>query len=183
MRLAIFILIIFFSKTLMGLPTSDKFSSYSSTYEEDNVDKTIFPEKRLPNERNIFIFDPNKLAWAVYDKGGKRVGIGKAAGGKDYCADIHEPCRTVEGEYTVFRKEDKDCTSKTFPIDEGGGAPMPHCMFFYKGYAIHGTRYVPDKNVSHGCIRVSKRAAKWMNETYIHEGSLVIVKPYEEIAS
>ncbi|MBV8801622.1 MAG: L,D-transpeptidase [Gammaproteobacteria bacterium] len=181
MQVFVLLFILFFSTEIVADVDIEKSFLYSKNikYEEKNVDTTVFPKKRPISERNIFIFNPNKLVWAVYDKNGDRVGIGKASGGKDYCADIHASCRTVEGEYTVFRKEDKDCTSKTFPIDEGGGAPMPHCMFFYKGYAIHGSSYIPNKNVSHGCIRVSKDAAKWMNENYIHEGSLVIVESYQ----
>ena len=150
----------------------------TSKYQDEQIDDAIFPSKRPASLSNIFMFDPKRFVWAVYDKNGYRVGSGNASGGKDFCSDIKEPCRTVVGEYTVYRKEDKDCTSKTFPIDEGGGAPMPHCMFFYKGYAIHGSKHYSNNNLSHGCIRVSEKAAEWMNNNYIHEGSLVIVKPY-----
>ena len=103
---------------------------------------------------------------------------GKGVGGKDFCPDINRPCRTIEGTYAVYRIENEDCTSKTFPIGEGGGAPMPHCMFFHKGYAIHGSNLLPDENASHGCIRVTKPAAQWMNENYLKPGALVKVLPY-----
>lgn len=156
------------------------FSLFGEETYSEPLAHPVFAKKRPPSKQNIFIFDPNRLQWAVYDTAGNRVGMGKGVGGRDFCADIGEPCRTVEGEYTVFRKEDKDCTSKTFPIDEGGGAPMPHCMFFYKGYAIHGSDNLPNKNASHGCIRVSKNAAAWINENYINPGALVIVLPYEK---
>jgi len=35
-------------------------------------------------------------------------------------------------------------------------APMPHSIFFYKGYAIHGTNYVRrlGRRASHGCVRL-----------------------------
>ncbi len=158
--------------------TSIKSAFTSPQYHAEKVDESVFPDTIQPPIANIFIFDPNKNIWAVYDKAGDKVGTGIAAGGKDFCADTDEKCRTVEGEFTVFRSEDKDCTSKTFPIDEGGGAPMPNCMFFYKGYAIHGSKHVPKANVSHGCIRVSEKAAEWMNKNYIKEGSLVLVEPY-----
>ncbi len=149
-------------------------------YYEIKPDNSIFPATRIPEGRNVFIFDPIHRQWAVYNKEGKQVGLGHAAGGKDYCPDIKKPCRTVVGEFTVFRTEDANCTSKTFPIDEGGGAPMPHCMFFYKGYAIHGSTSALNKNASHGCIRVSKKAAAWINTNYISPGSIVRVSPYEE---
>ena len=37
-----------------------------------------------------------------------------------------------------------------------GWSPMPHSIFFYKGYAIHGTIYVSrlGKRASHGCVRL-----------------------------
>jgi len=158
------------------------FSSFfsSPTYFEENINSDIFPKDRASMGKNMFVFDPNHLMWAVYNKHGMKVGAGKASGGKDYCPDIDKPCRTVEGAFSVFRKEDEDCTSKTFPIDEGGGAPMPHCMFFHEGYAIHGSDNVPKKNISHGCIRVTKKAAEWINSNYINIGSTVVVLPYDQ---
>jgi len=152
-------------------------SSFTPNYEEP-VSRIALPAERPAINRTIFVFDPQHLQWAVYDKQGKRVGVGRASGGANYCKDIHEPCRTVKGEFTVFRKENIECTSKTFPIDEGGGAPMPHCMFFHEGYAIHGSNNVPEENRSHGCIRVTKKAAEWINTNYINPGSMVIVMPY-----
>jgi lipoprotein-anchoring transpeptidase ErfK/SrfK len=36
------------------------------------------------------------------------------------------------------------------------GSPMPHAIFFHKGYAIHGTYYVSrlGRPASHGCVRL-----------------------------
>lgn len=41
-------------------------------------------------------------------------------------------------------------------------APMPHSIFFYHGYAIHGTNEVSKlgRTASHGCIRLSPGNAK-----------------------
>ncbi len=179
MRLFTTILMLFFfsnsySNTLLDSLFKD------NTYYEIPLESSALPASRISEGRNVFIFDPIHLQWAVYNKEGKQVGLGHAAGGKNYCPDIKKPCRTVVGEFTVFRTEDANCTSKTFPIDEGGGAPMPHCMFFYKGYAIHGSTSPLNKNASHGCIRVSKKAAAWINTNYISPGSIVRVAPYEE---
>ena len=141
------------------------------------IKNIVLPKSIETPIENTFVFDPNHLQWAVYDKKGTRVGVGKAVGGKDFCNDIKDSCRTVEGTYSVFRKENEECVSNTFPIEKGG-APMPHCMFFHKGYAIHGSLNLPDKNASHGCIRVSKRAAEWMNKNYVEVGSTVVVLAY-----
>lgn len=167
-----------FSTSLYSARFFDHIKSFfiTPTYEEEFT-KNLFPNKQSFQNEIVFVFDPKLLAWAIYKKG-VRVGTGRAIGGKDFCEDIQKPCRTVEGEYTIFRTEDKNCTSNTFPIDEGGGAPMPNCMFFYKGYAIHGSDSLPPHNASHGCIRVAKKAAEWMHTYYLKEGALVIVKPY-----
>ena len=162
-----FFIVLAVSLTCFGLPRHIEF-----------VTHTTLPEKIESSNKNTFIFDPNNLQWAVYNQKGERVGIGKGVGGKDFCPDINRPCRTIEGTYAVYRIENEDCTSKTFPIGEGGGAPMPHCMFFHKGYAIHGSNLLPDENASHGCIRVTKPAAQWMNENYLKPGALVKVLPY-----
>jgi hypothetical protein len=36
------------------------------------------------------------------------------------------------------------------------GAPMPHSIFFYRGYAIHGTNHISRLGgpASHGCVRL-----------------------------
>jgi len=41
-------------------------------------------------------------------------------------------------------------------------APMPHSIFFYRGYAIHGTDEVSrlGRPASHGCVRLHPRAAR-----------------------
>jgi hypothetical protein len=42
-----------------------------------------------------------------------------------------------------------------------GWSPMPHSIFFYKGYAIHGTIYVSrlGRRASHGCVRLHPKNA------------------------
>ena len=41
------------------------------------------------------------------------------------------------------------------------GAPMPHSIFFHKGYAIHGTNHISRLGgpASHGCVRLHPGAA------------------------
>ncbi|MGI9373150.1 MAG: L,D-transpeptidase [Hyphomicrobiales bacterium] len=40
-------------------------------------------------------------------------------------------------------------------------SPMPYSVFFYKGYAIHGTNYLRrlGRPASHGCVRLHPRHA------------------------
>ena len=41
-------------------------------------------------------------------------------------------------------------------------SPMPHSVFFYHGYAIHGTNYIKrlGRPASHGCIRLHPSNAR-----------------------
>ena len=41
------------------------------------------------------------------------------------------------------------------------GSPMPHSIFFHKGYAIHGTNFISRLGgpASHGCVRLHPGAA------------------------
>jgi lipoprotein-anchoring transpeptidase ErfK/SrfK len=41
-------------------------------------------------------------------------------------------------------------------------SPMPHSIFFYRGYAIHGTHEISrlGRRASHGCVRLHPRAAR-----------------------
>ncbi len=81
--------------------------------------------------------------WKAYDDGGRLVNSGHVSGGKKYCPDIRRACRTPTGTYTVYSKGGSGCKSSRFPVGRGG-APMPYCMFFKGGYALHGSNSVPN---------------------------------------
>ena len=158
-------------------PTTGSSNSTLPHYSQDNKGANVFPMQRPATGRKVFIFDPKYTAWAVYDKDGNRVKTGRASGGAGYCKDINRSCRTAVGSFQVYHKQGENCESTKYPVGEGG-APMPNCMFFHRGYAIHGSPYVPDYNASHGCIRVTPSAARWLNNNFITNGTTVIVKPY-----
>ena len=111
-----------------------------------------------------------ELAWAAYDQEGELVWWGPISPGKDWCADIGESCNTPEGDYRIIRKQGLECVSTAFPKrpwGENGGAPMPFCMHFYRGFALHGAPVVPGYRASHGCIRLFIEDARWLNEEFI----------------
>lgn len=145
---------------------------------EDTKGENGFPVVRPALGRRVFVFDPKLGAWAVYNEQGDRVETGRASGGADYCPDIKRPCRTIVGQFTVYHKRGENCKSSKYPVKTNGGGPMPYCMFFHNGYAIHASNMVPDYNASHGCIRVTPKSAKWLDEHFIKNGTIVIVKPY-----
>jgi len=144
---------------------------------QDKKAENLFPKKISATGKRTFIFDPKLKAWSAYDENGNLVKTGRASGGRGYCPDIHRSCRTPQGKFAVYEKKGEECVSTKFPVGEGG-APMPNCMFFHGGYAIHGSYAVPDYNASHGCIRVLPSAAEWLNQEFIRVGTAVIVRPY-----
>lgn len=139
--------------------------------------RTNFPRRRPATGEAVFIFAPNKPAWAAYDARGRLVRTGYASGGKGYCADVKRRCRTPVGSFRISRKGTPYCKSSKYPLGKGG-APMPYCMFFYRGYAIHGSPHVPAHNASHGCIRVLPKDAAWLHKHFLHTGTRVIVRRY-----
>lgn len=151
--------------------------------DNDNKGHAYFPETRPATGGKVFIFDPNYHAWAVYDAEGNRVNTGKASGGSLYCPDLGRPCKTIVGTFHVLNKQGADCKSHIFPLKTHGGAPMPYCMLFDgRGYAVHGSYEIPDYNASHGCIRITPTAAKWLNQDFMSVGTTVIVLPYQSSA-
>lgn len=145
----------------------------------DNKGADYFPKHRAATGGKVFIFDPNYTAWAVYDQDGNLANTGKASGGKLYCEDVGRRCTTISGTFRIISKHGEDCISTKYPIETNGGAPMPYCMYFSdKGYGIHGSYDIPDHNASHGCIRITPIAARWLNEDFLPVGSKVIVLPY-----
>lgn len=148
-------------------------------YSQDKRGQSYFPLKIPPIGLKQFIFDPKNFVWAAYDASGERVMTGGASGGQDFCEDVGQPCRTVTGTFHIYNKKGADCRSGEFPVKTVGGAKMPYCMYFYRGYTIHAAFEVPNKNSSHGCVRVFPSAAKWLNEEFITIGTQVIILPYE----
>lgn len=127
--------------------------------------------------RDAFVFNPKTHRWHAYNHRGRLIKSGKASGGANYCRDIKRACRTPVGSYRILSKRGAQCRSSRYPRGRGG-APMPYCMFFSKLYAVHGSYDVPNRNASHGCIRVTPADARWLSQHFLHIGKRVIVKPY-----
>lgn len=128
-----------------------------------------FPRRIADNEKQIIV-DQDKLAWAAYDANGQLVNWGPISSGRTKCPDSAGSCLTLTGMYRVFSKEDERCKSDVFPIGRGG-AKMPYCMFFHKGFALHGANDIPGYRASHGCVRLFERDAKWLNHEFVETGN------------
>jgi lipoprotein-anchoring transpeptidase ErfK/SrfK len=162
-------------------PTTSHHRSKSHHKHSTNEAKKAkgFPLQRAATGNRVFIFNPRTHAWAAYDENGERVNTGRASGGRSYCRDIHRSCRTIVGTFHVLSKGGASCRSKVYPVKTHGGAPIPYCMRFSPmGYAIHGASSVPGYNASHGCIRVSRDAARWLSQDFVQVGTTVTVLSY-----
>jgi hypothetical protein len=67
-----------------------------------------------------------------------------------------------------------------------GNAPMPHSIFFYGQYAIHGTTAVGSlgRPASHGCVRLSPGNAATLFAMVQREGAeiRIIGSPFSDVA-
>jgi hypothetical protein len=138
-----------------------------------------------PGEK-LIVVDLTENAWGAYDAEGFLVRWGPATGGNDWCKDISKSCRTKAGHFRIYSLGSSNCVSRKFPRPRGG-APMPYCMFFNGGQALHGSPgEVMRDNVSHGCVRLFVSDAEWLrydfvegpNEDNNYRGTQVIVRPY-----
>lgn len=112
------------------------------------------------------IVSVGQLAWGAYSADGRLVGWGPISAGQSWCSDINRDCGTIYGTFTFTHKRGDGCVSSAFPVGEGG-SPMPYCMFFHQGYALHGSYGVPGFNASHGCVRMFVNDARWLNEHFV----------------
>lgn len=145
-----------------------------------------FPAQiKSPGEKIIYV-NPTMLAWAAYDPTGELVRWGPASLGSDWCRDLGHRCHSPVGDFHVYQKGSEGCRSTKFPLPRGG-APMPYCMFFKGGFALHGEPDgLPGDNVSHGCVRLFVHDAEWLSEDFVDPpnskqktlGTRVIVEPY-----
>lgn len=151
------------------------------------LDVAPFPLKLEGDTEKEIIVDQEKLAWAAYDTEGNLVKWGPISSGRDKCSDSNRSCRTLTGIFRVFSKENSKCTSDVFPIGKGG-AKMPYCMYFHKGFALHGSDDIPGVRASHGCVRMFIEDAKWLNEQFVElssernnfKGTKVTVRPIND---
>lgn len=128
---------------------------------------------------NIVVVNPRMHAWGAYDKNGDLIKAGIACSGANWNKDTKGPTRTGVGTFRVKSLGSEDCVSSKYPKPHGGG-PMPYCMFFNGGQALHGSppMGVVDDNQSHGCVRMHVEDAEWLRYNFVKVGTKVVVLPY-----
>lgn len=138
------------------------------------LDYAPFDTQISPPGKKVIMINFAKLAFGAYDSDGYLLYWGPISGGKGYCPDIGRRCNSPRGTFHIYTKQDGECVSTKFPVGRGG-APMPYCMFFHGGFALHGSPEVPGYNASHGCIRMFTIDAKWLNQEFTDGESHVTV--------
>lgn len=131
-------------------------------------------------EKVIFV-NPNEHVYGAYAANGKLTRWGIATSGREQCPDSDDSCRTKAGQFRIYSLGDGNCISNKYD-----GAPMPYCMFFNGGQALHGSSDVQFDNVSHGCIRLHVDDAKWLRYHFVqgpnssnnYRGTRVIIQSY-----
>ncbi len=146
-------------------------------YNINVMDYTPFPPYRGFSGTKMIVYSPALNAWAAYGPTGNIIRWGPASSGQNWCPDLGRPCHTPSGNFRIYEKRGPGCASTKFPKPYGG-APMPYCMFFKGGFAMHGSNGVPGYNASHGCIRLFLEDAEWLNREFIEIGTQVIILPY-----
>ncbi|OGT52705.1 MAG: endopeptidase IV [Gammaproteobacteria bacterium RIFCSPHIGHO2_12_FULL_41_15] len=138
------------------------------------MDLSPFPDQMETNGQKLVLINLGVHAFGAYGPDGKLVHWGPISGGKGWCPDIHGQCNTVVGQFNVVEKKGPECVSDKFPVETEGGAPMPYCMYFYRGFAMHGST-LPGYHASHGCVRLFFEDAQWLNRHFVDVGTRVIL--------
>lgn len=155
------------NRTNMNLRSGTVIAVPRNLKETSIWDVSPFPRYIDSTGGKLIVVNQDKLAWGAYDEAGELQWWGPISSGKDYCRDVKRKCNTISGTFYVFSKDNAACESTKFPVGRGG-AKMPYCMFFHKGYALHGSHEVPGYRDSHGCVRLFRKDAKWLNENFIN---------------
>jgi hypothetical protein len=170
---------------LAPLTAYSRYSHYSHHYR--SYYHAVLPGSITPPGEKLIIVDPNIHQWGAYDASGSLIRSGVATAGSDWCRDLHRRCHTRAGSFRIHSLGSSGCRSKKFPLPRGG-APMPYCMYFNGGQALHGSPAgeVVYGNISHGCVRMHVADAYWLRFNFVegpssgnnYRGTRVIIKPY-----
>lgn len=129
----------------------------------------------------VIVVYPRNNVWGAYAANGKLIRWGIATAGADRCADADASCRTKVGYFRIYSLGDSGCVSRKYD-----NAPMPYCMYFNGGQALHGSADVQFDNISHGCVRLHVDDAKWIRFHFAegpsarnhYQGTRVVIKNY-----
>lgn len=140
------------------------------------MDLSPLPQTMDTHGKKLLFVNLGLFAFGAYDEHGHLIYWGPASGGAEKCAATDKNCSTVTGHFRIFRTGDENCTSNEYPLETHGGAPMPYCMFFHRGTAIHASTLSGFINRSSGCIRLFYADAQWLYEQFVKVGTRIVVE-------
>lgn len=130
------------------------------------------------------VVDADHMSYAAY-RGTQLVRSGKAVSGSRRCSDApSRDCRTPSGLHTVSMTYGYSKRSDRYPVTCRNfrvcGARMYYYMRFGRdGEGLHGSDDINvTRNASHGCVRLHKEDARWLNRNLVRRGTRVLVLPY-----
>jgi L,D-transpeptidase ErfK/SrfK len=139
------------------------------------MDMSPLPAKMNTHGKNLLLVNLKLFAFGAYDENGNLLYWGPASSGASICPSGKGSCASPVGDFKVFRVEGKDCISHEYPLETHGGDPMPYCMYFHGGAALHASTLSGFINRSAGCIRLFNADAKWLYEKFVTRGTRVMV--------
>jgi len=131
----------------------------------------------------MVVIDLNSKTWTAYADG-QVVRTGEAIGGRATCPENRrKSCKTPSGLFEVYAKHGRGYRSGKYPIEcknrSACGARMYYFMPFHRaGIGLHGSDMMVGRNESHGCVRLHKEDAAWLNKNFVEIGTKVTVLPY-----
>lgn len=134
------------------------------------------PKQMNTHHKKLLLVNLKRFAFGAYNAKGQLIYWGPVSGGAKTCAQVGGSCLSKLGHFKIYRMHGKNCVSGKYPLETHGGAPMPYCMYYHKGFAIHGSTLSGFINRSAGCIRLFYDDAKWLNHHFVKIGTRVIVK-------
>lgn len=137
------------------------------------LDVAPFPKYRRGFAEKCIVLSLKNQAFAAYDLTGELILWGPISSGASQCLGLAQGCLTPKGSFRINHKEGAGCVSKTYPLrlnGQKGGGEMSYCMYFNKGYALHGSEDLPGYAASHGCIRLFSEDARFLNEHFVSVG-------------
>ncbi|OGT45656.1 MAG: hypothetical protein A3E82_09190 [Gammaproteobacteria bacterium RIFCSPHIGHO2_12_FULL_38_11] len=140
------------------------------------MDMSPLPNQMNTHGKKLLLVNLHLFAFGAYDAEGKLLYWGPVNSGADKCPANNESCATTTGDFRIFRIEGKNCVSNEYPLETHGGAPMPYCLFFHRGSAIHGSTLSGFINRSAGCVRLFYADAQWLYERFATKGMEIIVR-------
>lgn len=158
-------------------------------YTPDILSYSPFPGRMKAFGSRFVVVDLKLLAWAAYmvvagSQDAVMVRWGVANGGSKICKESGRlECKTHLGTHTILRLHGPGKKSDLYPVDcankKACGHPMPYYMPFHRdGTGAHGDKWLVGRNASHGCVRMLRVDAKWLNRQFAFVGMPVIVENY-----